>query len=129
MGSRSLEPVNSCFDSNIIIDALNGVDDARKTLREADQRFVSVVTWIEVLAGCRGADEEARAGRLLEAMSVVELAGEVAVAAVGIRREGRLKLPDAVVLATARVLGCPLLTRNTKDFPADDPEIRVPYRL
>ena len=39
------------------------------------------------------------------------------------------KLPDALILATARDREITLLTRNTKDFPEDDPNIRVPYRL
>jgi predicted nucleic acid-binding protein len=40
-----------------------------------------------------------------------------------------MKLPDAVILATARTHGLPLLTRNTRDFPAGDPTILVPYTL
>ena len=43
--------------------------------------------------------------------------------------ESRLKLPDAYVLATAQVSGAILITRNTKDFPAEMPGIRIPYTL
>lgn len=124
-----MERVNGCFDSNIVIDALKGNDQARVALREAERRVVSIVTWIEVLAGCRTDDEAASARRLMAACELVPLANDVAEEAVRIRRERRLKLPDAAVLATARVAGCQLVTRNTKDFAPDDPEIRVPYRL
>jgi predicted nucleic acid-binding protein len=41
----------------------------------------------------------------------------------------RLKLPDAVILATAEESGCILVTRKTRDFPANDPRIRFPYRI
>ena len=44
-----------------------------------------------------------------------------------IRRDRRVKLPDAVIWATARAESALLVTRNTKDFPRDDPGIRVPY--
>ena len=38
-------------------------------------------------------------------------------------------VPDAIILATARVENLILVTRNTKDFAADEPGIRVPYRI
>jgi len=49
--------------------------------------------------------------------------------AVELRREMRLKLPDAVVLAGAEVEGCILVSRNTRDFPADGPRVRFPYAV
>jgi predicted nucleic acid-binding protein len=53
----------------------------------------------------------------------------VAERAIKIRRQHKLKLPDAVIWATAMELGWLLVTRNTKDFPAANPGIRVPYRV
>lgn len=41
-----------------------------------------------------------------------------------IRRNYRLKLPDAVIAATALHLGLPLITRNVKDFK-DIPELKL----
>jgi predicted nucleic acid-binding protein len=38
-----------------------------------------------------------------------------------------MRLPDAIILATARAESALLVTRNTKDFPRDDPASRVPY--
>jgi hypothetical protein len=40
-----------------------------------------------------------------------------------------LKIPDAIIWASAEEEGCLFVTRNTKDFPADHPGIRFPYRL
>ena len=34
------------------------------------------------------------------------------------RRERRIKLPDAIILATAEIENRLLITRNTRDFPA-----------
>lgn len=122
--------VTRCFDSNIIIDLLNGIQAARELLgSEVDDDAVSVVTWIEVLAGCRSSEEEQAARELLATFRIVPLEREVAEETVRLRRDLRLKLPDAAVLATARSLGCELLTRNTKDFRQDVPEVRVPYEL
>ena len=48
---------------------------------------------------------------------------------VQLRRARRLRLPDALIWATDRRRGSLLVTRNTKDFPKDDPGVRVPYSI
>jgi hypothetical protein len=53
----------------------------------------------------------------------------VAERAVTLRREHRLKLPDAIVWASAQVQAMLLVTRDTKGFPAGDPGVRMPYRV
>jgi predicted nucleic acid-binding protein len=53
----------------------------------------------------------------------------VAAEAVVCRREFGMRLPDAVILATARCHGMRLVTRNTKDFPESLGLVLVPYRL
>ncbi len=40
-----------------------------------------------------------------------------------------LSLENAVILASAQTTGRILVTRNTADFPAEMPGIRVPYSL
>ena len=49
--------------------------------------------------------------------------------ALQIRRERHLRLPDALVLASALHEGCLLITRNPRDFRRDWVEVRVPYEL
>ncbi len=63
----------------------------------------------------------------LERFGLVEIDGTIADAAVQLRRAERIKLPDTIVWASARIHGRLLVTRNTKDFPAEDPGVRVPY--
>ena len=46
-----------------------------------------------------------------------------------IRRQYRLKLPDACILATAIIHEKLLVTRDEKDFHASLPFVRIPYRL
>jgi hypothetical protein len=40
-----------------------------------------------------------------------------------------LKLPDAIVWASAQVRAMLLVTRDTNRFPAGDPGVRIPYRV
>jgi len=53
----------------------------------------------------------------------------VANRAVEIRKQNKIKLRDAIVWASAQVNSLLLVSRNTKDFPADEPGVRVPYHL
>jgi predicted nucleic acid-binding protein len=49
--------------------------------------------------------------------------------AVALRREHKIKLPNAIVWSTAQVHNLQLVTRNTKDFDRNAPGIRVPYEI
>jgi predicted nucleic acid-binding protein len=120
------------FDSNILIDMLRGQAEARAELRRAvefGRVWVSRMVWIEVLS--KGAGEGlARAAKLLSNFGIDELDSEISERAAALRRDRpRLKSTDAIVLATAQTRGRVLVTRNTKDFPANMPGVRVPYRL
>jgi predicted nucleic acid-binding protein len=65
----------------------------------------------------------------LSGFEVVAVDEQIAERAVSLRRSRRIKLPYAVIWATAQARGALLVTRNTKDFPRDDPGIRAPYAL
>jgi predicted nucleic acid-binding protein len=118
------------FDSNVLIDVLNGVALARDAIGPPSERkLISIVTWLEVMAGTRSPREEIRARALMDRMHVIPLSSAIAEAAWRIRRDRRLKLPDSIILATARVEGIPLYTRNTKDFGPGEPLVVVPYTL
>jgi predicted nucleic acid-binding protein len=45
------------------------------------------------------------------------------------RRVRRIKLPDAIILATAETTSRQLLTRNVRDFPKGMRGVRVPYQV
>ena len=119
--------MNALFDTNILIDYLNGVEASRKELDHYDARFVSIVTWMEVLAGAHDDAEADVIHMFLRDFRIVEITRLVARDAVDIRRTRRCRLPDALIWASARSESALLVTRNTKDFPKDDPGVRVPY--
>ena len=117
------------LDTNILIDFLNGVDAAREVLGRDEASAISQITWMEVMTGACDAGEDRLLRGWLACFEVLSVDGPVADEAVRIRRNERHRLPDAIIRATARVSGRILVTRNTRDFPADAPEIHVPYRL
>jgi predicted nucleic acid-binding protein len=121
------------FDSNIVIDALAGLLPARAEMERATSfgatAWISRAVWIEVMSKGEG-EGLIRAEKLMSGFGIDELDAEIARRAAALRRErARLKATDAIILATALTRGRVLITRNTRDFPAEMPGIRVPYIL
>lgn len=117
------------LDSNILIDYLRGLPQATEAVGKYQDAAISIVSWVEVMAG--GPDPAAN--RVIEGFlhhwAVIEFGGKVAPLAAELRRTLKLRLPDAMILATARTERRMLVTRNTKDFKPDWPDIIVPYTL
>ena len=116
------------FDTNILIDWLNDVPQASDELARYKASRISRVVWTEILAGESLETRDIVRG-LIAPFEVVEIDARIASAAADIRFRSKMKLMDAYILATAQVNGAILITRNTKDFPAELPGIRVPYTL
>lgn len=120
--------MRALFDTNILIDYLNAVPQARTELERYSDKAISIRTWMEVMVGPEPAVEAATLNFLAE-FDLIELDDSVARRAVTLRQKHRLKLPDAIIWASAEVNAMLLVTRNTRDFPAGDPGVRVPYQL
>jgi predicted nucleic acid-binding protein len=116
------------FDTNIVIDWLNRKQPAKAELARYSGHRISRIVWTEILAGEPLENRDAMRS-LIAPFEVVELDARIAAAAADIRFRSKMKLMDAYILATAQVNGAILITRNTKDFPAEMPGIRVPYIL
>ena len=120
-------PVNALFDSNILIRFLN--EKQRSILDDLfagrEKLAISRVTWIEVLLGRRSGDEQTLRA-FLRGFQVEEITPETADKAVELRRTTRLKLPDALIYATALVTNRTLVTLNTRDFPPGTPSVFTP---
>jgi predicted nucleic acid-binding protein len=116
------------FDTSILIDYLRGIPQARAECDRHADRAISIVSWMEVMAGSTTANE-ADARAFLLNFYTLPLGTDVAERAFQLRRTSRIKLPDAVIQATAEGAGRVLITRNTRDFPAGAPGVRIPYTL
>jgi predicted nucleic acid-binding protein len=122
-------PRKAVFDTNILIDYLNGLEAAKSELAQYRIRQISILTYIEVMVGSKDSDEESAIRGFLASFEVLDLSGAVAQEAISIRKRLRLKIPDAIVYATARSQGCILVSRNTKELKREWPDIRVPYEI
>lgn len=117
------------IDTAIVVDALAGRNEAAVELRRVARPSISRITWLEVMAAAP-ADVRAETEYVLSRFVIREVTAEVARRAADLRfHRPSLSLCDALVFATAQEHGAILVTRNTKDFPAQMPGIRVPYTL
>ena len=103
------------LDTNIVIGLLKSAPDVMALVNELGLDFenaaVSQVTRMELLSFPRIAeDEEASIGSFLEDCQVILCDEHIERAAIALRRAHGLKLPDAIIVATAQVNGLQLVT-------------------
>lgn len=120
--------VKTLLDTNILIDYLNGLEPAKVELDRYKDKAISLVTWMEVMVGSSTTTEGIIRG-FLAGFTSLPINENVATLAVKLRKSYRIKLPDAIIWATAQANGRILVTRNTKDFGSDEPGVRIPYEL
>ena len=117
------------FDTNILIDYLNGHPPAAAEFARHQDKIISRVTWMEVMVGVKAADEPA-VRTFLSTFRVAELTPAISEQAVQIRRtKTKIKLPDAIIYATAKSESCNLITRNTRDFDPTASDVVAPYTI
>jgi predicted nucleic acid-binding protein len=115
------------IDTNIIIAYLSGELEVREILSQWQsmglQLFLSTVAETEVLSFSKFTQEELQATlKFLEENFIsISFDREVSRIAAKLRRDYRLKFPDAAIAATAIFTNTPLVTRNIRDFK------RIPY--
>ena len=121
--------MKALIDSDVLIDYLQGVNEAKIEIGRYSDPLYSVISWMEIMCGAETDMERKAAETLFASMQQIELSHKIAEIAVNERKKQGLKLPDAIILASADSEGCILVTRNTKDFDKSDPRVRFPYSL
>jgi predicted nucleic acid-binding protein len=107
------------LDTNILIDCLKGYGAAANCVRQQSDRVISVITQIELLAGAQPSTEQALRD-FLAGFEIIHTDAKIAELASQIRRQSGLKLPDALILATAACQRRTLLTRDQRILSADN---------
>lgn len=105
------------IDTNIIIHYLEGEQAAISFLHTHRGKLaISSITWMETLSYPFSADEEQIVRAFLHELRLIEISSAVMELSVEIRRTKKMKLPDAIIAASAIHHDLILVTRNIKDF-------------
>jgi predicted nucleic acid-binding protein len=75
----------------------------------------------------RDSKEEEFIREMVEVFSVLFIDQKIADMAIEIRKKQRIKLPDAIIAATTKVLNLCLVTRNIDDFKKVEIQIANPF--
>jgi hypothetical protein len=117
MGARYLADTNTIID--LVVGRLPTASISWLEQQLAQQTVaISIVTRIELLTKTEPASEYATMQAFVQNVAVLPLDELVTQHTIGLRQQHRVKLPDAIIAATALAHGIPLLTRNVSDFRA-----------
>ena len=105
------------LDTNILI-YLSKKELKLSDLASRDDRLcISVITYMEALGyPFESQEEQDIIEKLCDNLLVLQLNDDVVKLVIEIRKSKRIKLPDAIIAATAVGNNATLITRNTSDF-------------
>jgi predicted nucleic acid-binding protein len=115
-----MEQQRYLIDTNAIIDYLgnkitaNGMQFMNTVINAVPN--ISVITKIEVLGFNTTIEEYQLLTDFMDDANVIELSKEVADICIDLRKKYKIKLPDAIIAATALAANSTLITRNSSDF-------------
>jgi predicted nucleic acid-binding protein len=110
------------WDTNIAIyylqkQFLPGAEEFMDGLFRQSQPAISAITEIELLCWKTASEKDLQVLRdFIEDSIVFELEKEIKLKTAELRKTHKIKLPDAIIAATAILQNLTLLTRNTPDF-------------
>ena len=105
------------IDSNVIIYASKGLINIDNILSSYDDFYISIITYMEVMGfDFENEKEFTNVKKLLGYFKLINVNIELAEIVINIRKKRKIKLPDAIILATAKFIGSDLVTENIADF-------------
>lgn len=119
------------LDSNLIVYHLSGSNEASEIIRKhVDSVSISAVTRIEVLGfSFPSSEAERKATNFINALLTHQISPQIVERTISLRKQFRIKIPDALIAATALCHQLTLVTRNSNDFE-HIPELLItnPYK-
>ncbi len=115
-------------DSNLIIFFSKGRIDLKKLRLKYDKLYVSIITYMEVYAFEFTVQTELDLiDEFFESVEIIEINKEIADQAINYRKNKtkKIKLPDAIILASAKYAGADLLSDDWDDFTNIDSTVNV----
>jgi len=106
-----------CVDTNILLYFLKGDQEVIEIISDKDL-VISFITELELLSFPKiSPDSEDTIKGLLKNCLIVDIRSEIKDLTIKIRKKSKLKIPDAIVAATAFYSKLPLLTADKQYLP------------
>ncbi|TAK36329.1 MAG: type II toxin-antitoxin system VapC family toxin [Saprospiraceae bacterium] len=91
-----------------------------------DNLFVSAITYIETLGfQFANPNEKAIVEAILNSLTIVQTDMDIVLQVVAYKQIRKIKTPDAIILATAKLLDAELVTVNDADFKGLDAKVGI----
>ena len=116
------------LDTNVIIFASKHQIDIEQILNEYDEFYVSIITYMEVYGfNFENIEEKELIDELFSNLNIIDVSQEIAQYVLTYRKTAKrkIKLPDAIILATSRHVNATLLTDDWDDFTDIDSEVII----
>ncbi len=109
------------IDTNVVIDLFEGRLPKKAALRVDDlvisgDASVSIINKIELLGFNSQPITYQNLVRLIDASTVISLTDTIVDKTIALKKVKKIKLPDAIIAATAMVHKLTIISRNTVDF-------------
>lgn len=113
------------IDSNLIIYSAYPEYSYLRALVANPENYVSAISKVEVL-GFKGLQEDERLyyESVFSVLQTIEIDATIIEKTIEVRQRKRVKLGDAIIIATALIYQLEVNTRNTKDFELF-PELKI----
>lgn len=114
------------LDTNVLIYLSKKELNLEDFAGEDDILYISIITLMEAKGyQYSNKKEETIIDTLCENLIKAYLTDDVIETVISLRKKHKIKLPDAIILATAIENNLKLITRNSKDFDAASPQNMV----
>lgn len=115
-------------DSNIIILASKQEINLENLVERYDNFYASIITYMEVMGFKNiSAEERLIIDNFFDNIEIIEIDKEIAEIVIDykVNSEKKIKLPDAIILATAKLVTADLYTQNNSDFEGVDKTVNI----
>ncbi|MEM8527419.1 MAG: type II toxin-antitoxin system VapC family toxin [Bacteroidota bacterium] len=116
------------LDSNVIIFASKQQIDIQGLLDRYDHFYTSIITYVETYGyNFKSEIEKELIDELFSNLTIIEVSKDIAEQAILYRKNGKkkIKIPDALILATAKYLGADIITDDWDDFEGIDETVSI----
>ena len=114
------------FDSNILIYISKNTLKIENLITNDIKSSISIISYIEVLGfPFATSEDQLYMQKICSSCKLIYLSDLIVLETINLRKQYRIKLPDAIIYATALIENVPLLTSNIKDFKLIDGNVKL----